>query len=104
VGKVDHIVLCGGTSASRAAKSDQILRLDLGGVDPNVDLEILDISRRLSSDVPDVIVDAIEIASYVYCTSGDLKAYLADWMIRKGCGDISFCSPMYSKELLTILV
>jgi hypothetical protein len=41
--------------------------LDLGGDDPNVDLEIVDISRRLSSNVPDVIVDLIEIASYVYC-------------------------------------
>ena len=31
------------------------------------DLEIADISRRLSSDVPDVLTDLIEIASYVYC-------------------------------------
>jgi hypothetical protein len=41
--------------------------LDLGGKEPTVDLKIIDISRRLSSDVPDVIVDLIEIASYVYC-------------------------------------
>jgi hypothetical protein len=67
VEKVDHIVLCGGASPSRVANSDQILHLDLSGDDPNVDLEIVDMSRRLSSDVPDVIVDLIEIASYVYC-------------------------------------
>jgi hypothetical protein len=67
VAKVDHLVLCGGVSPSRKSKSDKIVPLDLGGDDPNVNLEIVDISRRLSSDVPDVIVDLIEIASYVYC-------------------------------------
>jgi hypothetical protein len=67
VGKVDHIVLCGGASAPRLARSDQIVRLDLGGNDPNVELKIIDITRCLMSDVPDVIVDLIEIASYVYC-------------------------------------
>ncbi|MFL6354282.1 MAG: 7-cyano-7-deazaguanine synthase [Bryobacteraceae bacterium] len=65
--KVDHLVLCGGASGSPKVKSDQTVRLDLSGDDPNVDLEIVNISRRLSSDVPDVIVDLIEIASYVYC-------------------------------------
>jgi hypothetical protein len=67
VEKVDHIVLCGGASPPRLAKSDQIVRLDLGGDDPNVELKIIDITRCLMSDVPDVIVDLIEIASYVYC-------------------------------------
>jgi hypothetical protein len=65
--KVDHIVLCGGIPAPRRAKPDQIVRLDLGGDEPNVDLEIVDISRRLSSDVPDILTDLVEIASYVYC-------------------------------------
>ncbi|MGI8960598.1 MAG: hypothetical protein ACR2IV_12695, partial [Bryobacteraceae bacterium] len=65
--KVDHIVLCGGAAASRRGKFDEIVRLDLGGDEPNVELKISNISRRLSTDVPDVIVDLIEIASYVYC-------------------------------------
>jgi hypothetical protein len=43
------------------------MRLDLGGNNPNVDLEITDISRRLSSNVPDILTDLVEIASYVYC-------------------------------------
>jgi hypothetical protein len=67
VAKLDRIILCGGTPAPRRAKEDQILRLDLGGDNRNVDLEIIDISRRLSSDVPDVLTDLVEIASYVYC-------------------------------------
>ena len=65
--KADHIILCGGAPAPRGVAPDQIVRLDLGGDEPSVDLEIADISRRLSSDVPDVLTDLIEIASYVYC-------------------------------------
>jgi hypothetical protein len=65
--KVDRIVLCGGVPAPRRTKPEQIIRLDLGGGEPNVNLEILDIRRRLSSDVPDVLTDLVEIASYVYC-------------------------------------
>src|ERR1035437_5410783 len=67
VAKADHIILCGGAPAPRRAKPDEIVRLDLGGDEPNVDLEIKDISSRLSSNVPDVLTDLVEIASYVYC-------------------------------------
>ena len=63
----DPIILCGGTRAPRRADPDSIVRLDLGGDEPNVDLEIDNISRRLSSAVPDILTDLIEIASYVYC-------------------------------------
>ena len=63
----DHIILCGGAPAPRRTKPDNIVRLDLGGDEPNVDLEIVNISRRLSSDVPDILTDLVEIASYVYC-------------------------------------
>ena len=65
--KSDHLILCGGVPAPRRAREDQALRLNLAGDEPNVDLEIIDISRRLSSDVPDVLTDLVEIASYVYC-------------------------------------
>lgn len=67
MGKPDHVVVCGEAPAPRRAKEEQILRLSLDGAEPNVDLEIIDITRRLSSDVPDVLTDLVEIASYVYC-------------------------------------
>ena len=63
----DHIILCGGAPAPRRANPDNIVRLDLGGDEPSVDLEIDNISRRLSTDVPDILTDLVEIASYVYC-------------------------------------
>ena len=67
MGKGDHIILCGGARAPRWADPDQLVRLELAGEEANVDLEIIDISRRLTSDVPDFLTDLIEIASYVYC-------------------------------------
>ena len=73
--KSDHLILCGGVPAPRRAREDQAVRLNLDGDEPNVDLEIIDISRRLSSDVPDVLTDLVEIASYVYC---------ADQVIARG--------------------
>lgn len=63
----DRIILCGGVPAPRRANPDSIVRLDLGGDEPNVDLEIDNIRSRLSSAVPDILTDLIEIASYVYC-------------------------------------
>ena len=43
-----------------------MLELDLNGPDPNVNLEIANISQRLASEIPDVLTDLIEIATYVY--------------------------------------
>ncbi len=63
----DHIILCGGAPAPRRPTPKNVVRLDLGGDEPNVDLEIDNISRRLSTDVPDILTDLVEIASYVYC-------------------------------------
>lgn len=63
----DHIILCGGAPAPRRVNPDEIVRLELSGDERNVDLQIDNISRRLSSAVPDILWDLIEIASYVYC-------------------------------------
>lgn len=72
---IDHVIVCGESSAPRPGKSRQIIRLDLRGADANIDLRITDVSRRLSSNVPDVLTDIVEIATYVYC---------ADQLITRG--------------------
>jgi hypothetical protein len=72
---VDHFVVCGCAPAPRRVKSKCVTRLNLNGNDVNIDLEIIDISRRLSADVPDVVIDLVEIATYVYC---------ADQLIPRG--------------------
>jgi len=60
----ERLVLCGG--AKRAGK-DSILRLALDGRLQNITLKLEDISKRLVKNVPDLLIDLVEIATYVYC-------------------------------------
>src|SRR3954471_17730722 len=43
-----------------------MLRLALHGPKPNLKLRVQDISKRLVSNIPDVLVDLLEVATYVY--------------------------------------
>ena len=68
----EHLVLCGGVEEPQVA-SEQSLRLALHGRSPNVRLQISDISRRLLANVPDVLADLLEVASYVYATDSAIS-------------------------------
>ena len=61
----EHLILCGGLLVSQRERISS-LRLNLQGTSANVRLQITDISRRLLANIPDVLVDLLEIASYVY--------------------------------------
>lgn len=61
----EHLVLCGGLDPPRRG-SASCASLNLHGPSPNVRLRISDISKRLLRNVPDVLVDLLEVASYVY--------------------------------------
>jgi hypothetical protein len=43
------------------------LRLGLGDGNDEIRLKITDITNRLSSGLPEVLTDLVELASYVYC-------------------------------------
>jgi hypothetical protein len=58
-------VLCGGLVQPRAGRAS-VVNLNLYGTAPNVRLRMSDISRRLLRNVPDVLVDLLEVASYIY--------------------------------------
>ncbi len=60
----ERLVLCGG---AKRPGSDSALRLGLDGGFQNITLRVEDISKKLVKDVPDLLVDLIEIATYVYC-------------------------------------
>jgi 7-cyano-7-deazaguanine synthase in queuosine biosynthesis len=60
----EHLVLCGGSQPRQ--ERGKRLDLNLHGRSPNVRLQIEDISSRLLARLPDVHVDLLEIASYVY--------------------------------------
>ena len=63
--KREHLVLCGGLARPKSDGA-HILQLSLHGPEQNVRLQIQDISRRLVSNIPDELVDLLEVASYVY--------------------------------------
>jgi hypothetical protein len=60
----ERLVLCGG--AKRAGR-DSILHLALYGRSQNITLKVEDITTRLVQNVPDLLTDLAEIATYVYC-------------------------------------
>jgi hypothetical protein len=68
----EHLVLCGGATASDRAGATH-LHLNLHGPAKNVHLEIEDISRRLLANISDVHADLLEIASYVYAADSAIS-------------------------------
>lgn len=61
----ENLVLCGGVEGPREAGASS-LSVNLHGTSANVRLRITDISRRLLANIPDVLVDLLEVASYIY--------------------------------------
>ncbi len=49
------------------------MRLDLHGPLANVKLSISDIARKLLVNIPDQLVDLLEIATYVYAADGAIS-------------------------------
>jgi hypothetical protein len=79
---VERIILCGGAPPPPRVARDKILSLRLGAGDDEVKLKITDITNRLASELPPVLTDLVEVASYVYCADQALT--------RGGDGVIAF--------------
>jgi 7-cyano-7-deazaguanine synthase in queuosine biosynthesis len=58
---------CGGVHLSDAGSASQTIPLDVAGPERNVNLRLYDAYRALLSHLPDLLVDLLEIAAYVYC-------------------------------------
>ena len=64
---VDRVILCGGASAPPRVAREKLLPLRIGTSDEQVKLKITDLTNRLASNLPDVLIDLVEVATYVYC-------------------------------------
>ncbi len=60
-------VVCDGAKLTEGASPKETLILNAWGPDPNVNLQIRDIDRRLVANIPDRLRDLLYIATYVYC-------------------------------------
>jgi hypothetical protein len=57
--------VCGGAGTGKAADARRFV-LDVQGKAKNIDLRITDISRAMALDLPDLLLDLLEVAAYVY--------------------------------------
>jgi hypothetical protein len=79
----ERLVLCGGV---KQTGKHEALQLALHGRSQNITLKLDDISAKLIKNIPDLLIDLVEIASYVYSADqatsrgGDAQAGMgSDW-------------------------
>jgi hypothetical protein len=82
----ERVILCGGLRATGKAQDKTTVPLSLWGNDSNVTLKVGDISQRMVADIAPVLIDLLEIATYVYCADqattrggGSSREYGAKW-------------------------
>ncbi|MFZ5452469.1 MAG: 7-cyano-7-deazaguanine synthase [Thermodesulfobacteriota bacterium] len=64
----ERLILCGGIEGPSQWSDLKVpLRLQISGENPNVRLKIKDINDRFATNIKEVFIDLLEIASYVYC-------------------------------------
>jgi hypothetical protein len=63
----ERVILCGGLRAPGNAREKATVPLSLWGVDSNVTLKVGDISQKMVANIAPVLIDLLEIATYVYC-------------------------------------
>jgi hypothetical protein len=68
----EHLVLCGGLQSNKTDEA-RTYRLNLTEPGRNVALRISDVSRTLVTNLPDVLIDLLELAAYVYCADGTVR-------------------------------
>lgn len=69
----EHVILCGGLSAPGNLIGKAPVRLATLGKESNVTLKVSDISRKMIANIPPVLTDLLEIASYVYSADQAVK-------------------------------
>jgi len=79
-------ISCGGASSTFGSGEHRSIQMDVQGSNQDVTLKIEDISRAMVSNIPDVLLDLLEVAAYIYCADrrcsrgGDtLDDYGHDW-------------------------
>src|SRR6187431_2294635 len=68
----EHLVLCGGIE-SRERGSAKAVRLQLHGPAAKVQLRIQDLSTPLGANIPDGLLDLLEVATYVFAADAAIS-------------------------------
>lgn len=93
--------ICGGAEPATLRPHATRIDMDVSGARRNVNLRISDINRAMVSQVPDLLIDLLEIAAYVYC--GDQRANRGpdtlDGAGREWRRDLRFVIPVRHPEV-----
>lgn len=60
-------IVCGEAPLRTLSANGEAIRLDVQGTARNVNLRISDINRAMLSNIPEVLLDLLEVAAYIYC-------------------------------------
>ncbi|RLP22755.1 7-cyano-7-deazaguanine synthase [Mesorhizobium sp. YM1C-6-2] len=90
----EYAFICGGAIAPDLASVDQVFRMNVAGPDRNVNLRLADANRALVSDLPDLLIDLLELAAYVYC---------ADQRARRGTEKLSMAGEAWRRKLYFVV-
>ena len=81
-----HDIFCGGLKPPTKPKLERVLELDVQGNSKNIEFKIESISKAMMANIPDELLDLLEIAAYVYCAdqrcsrgTDILKDYGSQW-------------------------
>ena len=81
-----HNIFCGGLKPPTKPKLERVLELDVQGDGKNIEFKIDSISKAMMANIPDELLDLLEIAAYVYCAdqrcsrgTDILKDYGSQW-------------------------
>lgn len=85
---------CGGTEPGPVDADANRIALDVQGAGGNVNLRISDISRTMVADVPDLLLDLLEVAAYVYC---------ADQRATRGSEKLSKAGKDWSRDMRFVI-
>jgi hypothetical protein len=83
-------VVCDGVDPGVIPEGFETLELAVQGKNKNVELKVAAISKAVMGNIPDVVMDLLEIGAYVYCADQHLSCgteKLTDY--AKDCGATS---------------
>lgn len=86
----EYAFICGGANASDQTSADRVFRMDVAGPDRNVNLRLTDANRALVGALPDLLIDLLELAAYVYC---------ADQRASRGTEKLSMAGAAWRRKL-----
>lgn len=81
---------CGGVDTLPEGEGEH-RALDVQGAAKNINLRITDISKAMVSNIPDILLDLLEVAAYVYC---------ADQQTRRGSDKLTDYANNWRREMI----